>query len=66
MPCYFRLISLQGNSSRPHGVTQEVSEHSDVEFQNKSPPNMRHITYDFGFDLKENALLFQAHFTSGL
>ena len=66
MPCYFRLISLQGYRSPPHGVRQKVSEHSDVEFQNKSPPNMRHITYDFGFDLKENALLFQAHFTSGL
>ena len=25
---------------------------------------MRHITYDFGFNLKEIALLFQAHFTS--
>jgi hypothetical protein len=40
MPCYFRLISLDGYSSRPHRVTQEVSEHSDVEFQNKSPPKI--------------------------
>ena len=62
------LISLQGYSSQPHRVTQEVPEHSDVEFQNKSTrnSNMRHITYDFGFNLKENALLFQAHFTSWL
>ena len=40
MPCYSRLISLHGYRSRTHRVTQEVSEHSDVEFQNKSPPKI--------------------------